>query len=214
METISILIADDHPLFRLGLRTRLAMEADLSVVGEATTGEEAVEVANSLDPDVVLMDMHMPGGGGIEATRRLRSSHPEIAVLVLTMFDDDSVFTAMQAGARGYLLKDAEPEVMVRAIRAVAGGEAIFSPSVAKRVLQYFAGARPTPSQSAFPELTEREREALALLAQGLTNATIADRLALSPKTVRNYVSSIFSKLQVSDRAEAIIRARDVGFGA
>ena len=214
METINILIADDHPLFRLGLRTRLAREADLSVLGEATTGEEAIEVANSLDLDVVLMDLQMPGGGGIEATRRLRSSHPEIAVLILTMFDDESVFTAMQAGARGYLLKDAEPEDMVRAIRAVASGEAIFSPSVAKRVIQYFATARPTAPPSAFPELSEREREALALLAKGLTNAAIADRLALSPKTVRNYVSSIFGKLQVSDRAEAIIRARDVGLGA
>ncbi|HEX5139911.1 MAG TPA: response regulator transcription factor, partial [Dehalococcoidia bacterium] len=128
METITILIADDHPVFRLGLRTRLATEADLSVAGEATTGEEAVEFANSLNPDIVLMDLQMPGGGGIEATRQLRSSHPEIAVLVLTMFDDESVFTAMQAGARGYLLKDAESEVMVRAIQAVAGGEAIFSP--------------------------------------------------------------------------------------
>jgi DNA-binding NarL/FixJ family response regulator len=214
MEIINILIADDHPLFRLGLRTRLATEADLTVVGEATTGEEAVEVAHSLDPNVVLMDLQMPGGGGIEATRQLRSSHPEIAVLILTMFDDESVFTAMQAGARGYLLKDAEPEDMVRAIRAVASGEAIFSPSVAKRVLQYFASGRHPEARSAFPDLTEREREALALLAQGLTNAAIADRLSLSSKTVRNYVSSIFSKLQVSDRAEAIVRARDVGFGA
>ena len=213
MDPIEILIADDHPMFRFGLRTRLSAEPDLAVVGEAATGGEAVALAASLAPDVVLMDLNLPGLNGIEATRRIRETAPQIAVLVVTMFDDDSVFAAMRAGARGYLLKDAEAEETVRAIRAVAHGEAIFSPSVAQRLMGYFAAPHPTIPERTFPELTERERAVLALLAEGYTNAAIAERLSLSPKTARNYVSSIFGKLQVADRTEAILRARDAGLG-
>jgi DNA-binding NarL/FixJ family response regulator len=213
-EPITILIADDHPMFRIGLRTRLSAEPGFAVVGEAENGDESVALAIDLQPDVVLMDLQMPGMNGIEATRRLRDACPSIAVLVVTMFDDNSIFTAVQAGARGYILKGANPEETVRAIRAVANGEAIFSPSVAKRLLHYFATPEArTTTTPAFPELTEREREVLALLAQGYTNQVIADRLSLTPKTVRNYVSNIFSKLQVADRAEAMLAARAAGLG-
>jgi DNA-binding NarL/FixJ family response regulator len=213
MEKIAILIADDHPMFRFGMRARLGAEPDLTVVGEAGSGEEAIELAARLAPDVVLMDLNLPGMNGIEATRLLRESVPAVAVLVVTMFDDDSVFAAMRAGARGYLLKDAEAEETVRAIRAVANGEAIFSPSVARRLMGFFAAPPATIPAPTFPELTEREREVLELLAQGYTNAAIANRLFLSPKTARNYVSSIFGKLQVADRTEAIMRARQAGLG-
>ncbi len=208
---IRILIADDHPVFRFGLRVLLQGEPDMEVVGEATTGQEAVDMARELQPTVVLMDLNMPEFNGIQATRVIRSVNPDIAVLVVTMFDDDTVFAAMRAGARGYLLKGAEGEETLRAVRAVASGEAIFSPSVADRMIRYFAHAPVQPSQIAFPELTEREREVLSLIAQGLTNQAIADRLVLSEKTVRNHVSNIFAKLQVADRAEAIIRARQAG---
>ncbi len=210
---IRILIADDHPVFRFGLRVLLQGEPDMEVVGEATTGREAVDMARELQPDVVLMDLNMPELNGIEATRSIRSVNPDIAVLVITMFDDDTVFVAMRAGARGYLLKGAEGEETLRAVRAVASGEAIFSPAIADRMIRYFAHAPVQPSQIAFPELTEREREVLTLIAQGLTNRAIADRLVLSEKTVRNHVSNIFAKLQVADRAEAIIRARNAGLG-
>jgi DNA-binding NarL/FixJ family response regulator len=212
-DTITILIADDHPMFRFGMRARLSAEADLAVIGEAGSGEAAVALVGQLAPDVVLMDLNLPGLNGIEATRVIRAGHPQIAVLIVTMSDDASVFAAMQAGARGYLLKDADAEEIVRAVRAVAHGEAIFSPSVAQRVIGYFATPRPAAPRQQFPELTERERGVLELLASGLTNAAIADRLSLSPKTVRNYVSAVFAKLQVADRAEAIIRARDAGLG-
>lgn len=213
MEPITILIADDHPMFRFGMRARLGAEADLAVVGEAGSGEEAITLAASLAPDVVLMDLNLPGINGIEATRRLRETAPAIAILIVTMFDDDSVFAAMRAGARGYLLKDAEAEETVRAIRAVAHGESIFSPAVAQRLLGYFAAPPPNVPARTFPELTEREQEVLALLAEGYTNPAIAQRLFLSPKTTRNYVSSIFGKLQVADRTEAIMRARNAGLG-
>ncbi|RME84462.1 MAG: DNA-binding response regulator [Caldilineae bacterium] len=208
-----ILIADDHPVFRFGLRTLLQGEPDMEVVGEATTGSEAVDMAVELRPDVVLMDLNMPEINGIEATRRILAENPDIAVLVITMFDDDTVFAAMRAGARGYLLKGAEGEETLRAVRAVAHGEAIFSPTIADRIMHYFAHTPAQPSLAAFPELTEREREVLTLIAQGLTNRAIAERLVLSEKTVRNHVSNIFGKLQVADRAEAIIRARDAGLG-
>ncbi len=210
-DLIRVLIADDHPVFRFGLRALLQGEPDVEVVGEATTGLEAVKMALERQPDVVLMDLNMPEINGIEATRRIRDENPKIAVLVLTMFDDDTVFSAMRAGARGYLLKGAEGEETLRAVRAVANGEAIFSPTIADRIMHYFAHAPSQPSLAAFPELTEREREVLTLIAQGLTNQAIAARLVLSEKTVRNHVSNIFSKLQVADRAEAIIRARDAG---
>jgi DNA-binding NarL/FixJ family response regulator len=216
MSRIRVLIADDHPVFRYGLRALLLAEATMmEVVGEATTGEEAIALAAKSLPDVILMDVNMPGLNGIEATRRILAATPQIGILMLTMFDDDeSVFAAMRAGARGYLLKGAEGEEAVRAIVGVNNGEAIFSPAVARRLIGYFgAPHRNQPSDPAqlFPELTEREREVLTLIAQGYTNPAIAEQLVLSPKTVRNHVSSIFSKLQVAGRAEAIIRARDAG---
>jgi len=212
MDRIRILIADDHPVFRYGLRALLAAEPTTEVIGEATTGEEAIAKASSLQPDVILMDLNMPGINGIEATRRILEMTPHMSILVLTMFDDDdSIFAAMRAGARGYLLKGAEGEETVRAIHAVSSGEAIFSPAIARKLMQYFGARRPTAPPQAFPELTEREREILTLIAQGYTNTAIAEKLVLSPKTVRNHVSNIFSKLQVADRAEAIIRARDAG---
>ncbi len=213
MEPLRIMIADDHPVFRFGLRALLQAEDGLKVIGEATTGEEAIALATTLRPDVVLMDINMPGVNGIEATRRILDVVPESGVLIITMFEDDaSVFAAMRAGARGYLLKGAAGDETIRAIRAVSEGEAIFSPAVARRVIQYFQ-APPISKPQAFPELTDREHEVLQLIAQGLTNAAIAERLTVSPKTARNHVSNIFSKLQVAGRAEAIIRARDAGLG-
>jgi DNA-binding NarL/FixJ family response regulator len=218
MTAIRVLIADDHPVFRFGVRALLGAMPDTEVVGEATNGEEAVALVASLQPDVVLMDLTMPGMGGIEATRRIRETNPKARVLIVTMLEDDSVFAAMRAGARGYVVKGAEPAEILRAIRAIAEGEAIFSPGIAERVMHYFAvppaGLAEQQRDSAaplFPELTEREREVLTLIAQGLTNSAIAEQLVLSPKTVRNYITQIFSKLQVADRAQAIIRARDAG---
>lgn len=218
MEKIHVLIADDHPLFRDGLRALLASLPEAEVVGEAATGEEVIAQAVALGPDVIFMDVQMPGVNGIEATRRILYRAPHIGVIVLTMFeDDDSVFAAMRAGARGYLLKGADQEEIVRALKAVASGEALFGPAIAQRMMNFFhdlSGApRPTP-QLAFPELTDREREVLHLIAQGHNNTEIAERLSLSPKTVRNHVSNIFSKLQVADRAQAIVRARQAGLGA
>jgi DNA-binding NarL/FixJ family response regulator len=211
-EPIRILIADDHPIFRYGMRTLLTAMPDFTVVGEAVTGEEAIQLTDTLTPDLVLMDINMPGINGIEATARIREHHPHTAILIVTMLDDDSVFAAMRAGARGYLLKGAEPAETLRAIRAVASGEAIFSPGVAGHLMDYFAHPPVAPANpAAFSKLSEREREVLTLIAQGITNAAIAERLVLSPKTVRNYISEIFSKLQVASRAEAIIRARDAG---
>jgi DNA-binding NarL/FixJ family response regulator len=215
METIRVLIADDHPLFRHGMGALLAGASEFTVVGEATTGAEAVNLAATLQPDVILMDIRMPGITGIEATRRILHTSPHIRILMVTMSDDDaSVFTAMRAGARGYILKDAHKAELLRAIRAVADGEAIFGPAIAERLMDFFAEPRPAVPTLAFPELTEREREILHLLAQGQSNAEITARLVLSPNTVRNYVSNIFSKLQVIDRAQAIVRARDAGFGS
>jgi DNA-binding NarL/FixJ family response regulator len=215
MDTLRILLADDHPLFRHGLRTLLGEIADLEVVGEATTGDQAVQLAQTLQPDLILMDLRMPGISGIEATRLVLHASPSVKVLVVTMFEDDaSVFTALRAGARGYILKDAEKEELLRAIRAVGHGEAIFSPGIATRIVEYFASARPAAPREAFPTLTERERELLHLLAQGHTNASMASDLSLSQKTVANYVSTILNKLQVADRADAILRAREAGLGA
>jgi DNA-binding NarL/FixJ family response regulator len=186
----------------------------LEVVGEATSGQEAIQLARQLQPDIVLMDLQMPGINGIEATRQIVYTSPHISILMLTMFEDDeSVFAALRAGARGYLLKGALKAEIVRAIQGVASGEAIFGPSIARRLMQYFSAPRPTAPPQAFPELTEREREILDLIAQHHTNIEIADRLSLSPKTVRNHVSNIFTKLQVIDRAQAIIRAREGGLG-
>ncbi len=214
MEPLRILIADDHPTFRDGLRALLDAAPDMASVGEAATGDEAVALAASLQPDVVLMDIQMPGTNGIEATRAILHASPHIGVLMVTMFEDDgSVFAAMRAGARGYLLKGAKYDEILRAIRAVGGGEAIFSPAIAARLIGYFAEARPAAPPQTFPELSDREREVLGLIAQGHRNAAIANQIYLSEKTVRNHVTNILSKLQVADRAEAIIRAREAGMG-
>lgn len=212
-EPIRILVADDHPGFRSGLRALLGAQTGLALVGEAETGTEAVELAATLQPDVILMDLSMPGLDGIAATRRIVDTSPHIAVVVLTMADDDAaVFDALRAGARGYLLKGADRLELGRAIRAVAAGEAIFGPNVARRLMAYFADA-PTSPIPAFPELSDREREILELIARGMSNQQIVDRLVISPKTVRNHVSNIFSKMQVRDRAEAVVRAREAGLG-
>jgi DNA-binding NarL/FixJ family response regulator len=212
MDLLRVLIADDHPLFRKGMRALLVAAQGIEVVGEATTGQEVIELAVTLQPDVILMDLQMPGINGIEATRQILHISPHIRILVITLFEDDaSVFSALRAGARGYVLKDAKEEDMLRAIRSVGSGEAIFSPAIATRLIDFFATPRPDASKEIFPTLTEREREILQLLARGSTNHDIAKQLALSVKTVNNYVSNIFSKLQVTDRAQAIIRARDAG---
>jgi len=210
-EPIRVLVADDHPLFRDGLIALLHDEPDTELTGTAATGTEAVDLARETQPDVVVMDLQMPGLNGIEATRRIVADSPHIAVLVLTMFDDDdSIFSALRAGARGYLLKGADREQIRCGIQAAANGEIIFGAQLAERMLGYFTSAAPPP---VFPQLTEREREVLELVAQGQDNTSIATRLRLSQKTVRNNVSNILAKLQVADRAQAIVRARDVGLG-
>ena len=213
-EAIRVLIAEDNERFRQGLRALLDATPDVELAGEAADGGAAVMQAEQLQPDVILMDLQMPGMDGIEATRRILETSPHIGILMLTMFeDDDSVFAAMRAGARGYLLKGALKAEILHAIRGVASGEAIFGPAIARRLMQYFAASRPEGTIAAFPDLTEREREILALMAEHRTNPEIAHRLFLSEKTVRNHVSNIFSKLQVADRAQAIIRAREAGLG-
>ena len=212
MEPLRILLADDHPLFRKGMRALLTATAGLEVIGEATNGSEVVELAGTLQPDVILMDLQMPGINGIEATRQILHTSPHIRILVITLFEDDaSVFTALRAGARGYVLKDAQEEEVLRAIQVIGSGGAIFSPSIATRLMDYFAAPRPAVAKELFPTLSEREREILQLIARGSTNNDIARQLSLSVKTVSNYVSNIFSKLQVADRAQAIVRARDAG---
>jgi DNA-binding NarL/FixJ family response regulator len=208
-EPLRILIVDDHPLFRKGVGALIGVQPDMELAGAADGMQAAVDLALSLQPDVVLMDLQLPDGSGIQATRTIVEDSPSIRVLIVTMFeDDDSVFAALRAGARGYVLKGTDEGDLLRAIRSVAAGEAIFSPTIASQVLTYFARPAPTPL---FPNLTEREREILTLIAQGKNNSTIARELFLSPKTVANHVSNIFSKLQVADRSEAIIRARDAG---
>jgi DNA-binding NarL/FixJ family response regulator len=215
MATIRVLIVDDHPLFRDGIRALLDSLPETEPVGEASDGPTAVAMAEALNPDVVLMDLQLPGLHGIEATRRIVGANPDVAVLVVSMSDDDeSVFAAMRAGARGYILKGADHDEIHRAIVAAAAGEAIFGPAVARRLMALFTAPRTRgPGSDAFPELTARELEVLELIARGESNATIADRLGLSLKTVRNHVSAILNKLQVVDRASAIVRAREAGLG-
>ena len=218
MDTIRILIADDHALFREGLRALFAALPDIEVVGEAAEGATAITQVDALRPDVVLMDINMPGVNGIEATRRILSTHPNLGIIMVTMLEDDaSVFSAMRAGARGYVLKGAHHEEILQAIRAVAAGQAVFGPAIATRMMNFFQGLNGAPrtgeAAQAFPELTEREREVLTLIAQGISNKEIAEKLFISAKTVSNHITNIFSKLQVADRAQAIIRAQDAGLG-
>lgn len=214
MNALRILIADDHPVFRDGIRALLEATPGMAIVGEATTGDDVIVYAEQLEPDVILMDVRMPGLNGIEATRQIVQTSPHIRVLIITMFEDDqTVFAAMRAGARGYVLKDAAKDELRRAIQAVANGEAIFSPAIATRLIAFFAHPRSAESSNAFPELTDREQHILLLLAKGESNNEIASRLNLTTKTVSNYVSTILNKLHVADRAQAIVRARNAGLG-
>lgn len=217
MDTITVLIVDDHPPFRAGLRALLEATPTLTVLGDVGSGKEAIPLAAKLQPDVILMDIQMPDMNGIEATRQIIATSPHIAILILTMFeDDDFVFASLRAGARGYLLKGAMKADLLRAILSAASGDVIFGAGIARRVIQYFADMRPENAvpHYAFPELTKREREILDLIANHESNAEIAGRLGLSLKTIRNHVSNIFSKLQVVDRAQAILRAKEAGLGS
>ena len=214
MDTIRILIVDDQLITRQGLRTLLSATPGMEVIGEAANGAEVIELAASLQPDVILMDLKMPGINGIEATRRIHRTSPHIALLVITMFaDDTSVFPAIRAGASGYLLKDADQAELVRAIQTVAAGGVIFSPGIARRVLQFLAEPPSNAPPQAFDELTPREREILELVAQGYRNAEIAEQLVLSPKTVSNHVSNVLLKLQAADRTQLMLLALEAGLG-
>lgn len=215
MTSTRVVIADDHPTFRRGLGALLDSLSDVEVVGEAADGEAAVRLADELLPDVVVMDLNMPGLNGVEATRRIVSANPSVAVLVLTMLDEDeSVFAAMRAGARGYVVKGADTDDVLRALESVSRGDAVFGPAVASRVLSYLTRPLSARDPMLFPELSDREREVLELIARGRPNSEIARQLSVSPKTVRNHVSNVFTKLQVSDRSEAIVRARKAGLGS
>ena len=213
-EPLRVMVADDSTDFRVGIAALLASVDGLELVGEAVDGQQAVAGALDLQPDVVLMDLHMPGRNGIEATREIVSSAPHIAVLVLTMHEDDeSVFSAVRAGARGYLVKGARQAELLRALRTVADGGAVFGPEIARRMIGFFEAAASAASATPFPDLTSREREILELVARGWSNQQIAAQLDLSIKTVRNHVSSVFTKIQVVDRAKAIVKAREAGIG-
>lgn len=216
-DTANVLIVDDHPLFREGLRKLLSALPDVKVCAEAGSGEEAIDLVEQLDAegavDLVIMDLNLPDMSGVEATRRLTGQRPDLGVLVVTMFDDDgSVFAAVRAGARGYLVKNAPPDEVTHAVRAVARGEAVFGAALARRLVSWF-GTNQHGAKQPFRDLTPRQRQVLDLLAAGLSNQVIANRLGVSLKTVRNQVSNVFIKLQVEDRAQAIIRARDAGLG-
>jgi DNA-binding NarL/FixJ family response regulator len=209
------MVVDDHKLFRDGLAALIEGADDTVVVGHAETGKEAITRLNDLDPDVILMDIMMPDMNGIEATRRIKADHPDISVVMLTMLeDDDSLFAAMCAGAQGYVLKGADKADVLRTVRAVARGEALFGPAMARRLTTFFQHAEGKGlSVSPFPELTDREREVLDLIAEGLDNSQIASKLYISNKTVSNHISNIFAKLHLSDRAHAIVAAREAGLG-
>ncbi|HEU5035639.1 MAG TPA: response regulator transcription factor [Nocardioides sp.] len=212
-EPVRVLIADDHPVFRDGLASLLATQADVVVVATAADGVEAVRLSAELVPDVVVMDLQMPQMNGIDATRRIAEAQPDVRVLVFTMGEEDgTVLAAMRAGARGYLVKGAGQDEVARAISTVHAGGLVFGSSLALRIADLLSGSA-APDRTAFPQLTERELEILDLIAAGKNNAQIASALYLAPKTVRNNVSNILAKLQATDRAEAIIRARDAGLG-
>ena len=216
MTPIKLMIADDHRLFREGIKALLAVTEDIKIVVEAEDGESVLQKCQELQPDVILMDINMPGLNGIQATARILEKQPQTRIVMLTMLEDDaSVFHAMRAGARGYLLKGADPQEVLSVIRAAAEGQALFGPAIAERLLNYFKELSTKPALpqtgAAFQELTERELEVLRLISQGLNNQEIAHKLFLSPKTVRNHITNIFSKLQVADRAQAIVRAREAG---
>lgn len=216
MLPIKLMIADDHKLFREGLKALLAVTEDIEIIGEAEDGNTALRKCRELEPDIILMDINMPGLNGILATQQILKEHPQTGIIMLTMLEDDaSVFSAMRAGARGYLLKGADPNEVLSVIRAVVDGQALFGPAIAARVLGYFKELRTSPNSNQtitpFPELSDRELEVLRLISQGLNNQEIAQKLFLSPKTVRNHITNIFSKLQVADRAQAIVRAREAG---
>lgn len=216
MSRIRLMIADDHKLFREGIKALLAVTDDIEIIGEADDGDSALRISQDLQPDVILMDINMPGLNGIQATEKILEKEPQTRIVMLTMLEDDaSVFNAMRVGARGYLLKGADPQEVLSVIRAVAEGQALFGPTIATRLMNYFKELSTKPARSPtgapFPELTEREMEVLRLISQGLNNQEIAQKLVLSSKTVRNHITNIFSKLQVADRAQAIVRAREAG---
>jgi DNA-binding NarL/FixJ family response regulator len=214
VDPIRVLVVDDHPVYRDGVRGLIERAPDLELVGEADTGVAAVALAAERHPAIVLMDLRMPEMSGIEATRRIFEADPSVGVLVLTMSeDDDSLFAAMRAGARGYIPKDADADELLRAIRAAAVGEAIFGASIATRLMSFFASGGAGRTAAAFPELTERELEILEQIAAGRSNAEIGQRLGIAPKTVRNHVANVLNKLEVADRSQAIVRAREAGLG-
>lgn len=214
MEKIRVLIADDQVITRSGLRALLSTAEEVEITGEASNGDEVIAMAEAAQPDVILMDLRMPGVNGIEATRRIHRTSPHIGILILTVFEDDSsVFPAIRAGARGYLLKNTEQEELLRAIRTVDAGGAVFSPGIAQKVLGYLSASQVQPTTSLFDELTDREREILEWIARGKTNAEIASTLNLSVKTVSNYISNILLKLQAADRAKLMLLALEAGMG-
>ncbi len=218
MKKIRVLIADDHALFREGVRALLNATPEIEVVGEASDGEAAITQVKSTQPDVILMDVNMPRLNGIEAVQLILQAHPNLGIIMVTMLEDDaSVFAAMKAGARGYILKGAHHEDVLQAIRTVAGGQSVFGPAVAARMMRFFQSLGTTPQlaipSNVFPELTDREREVLQLISQGVSNGGIAEQLVISGKTVSNHITNIFSKLQVANRAQAVLRARDAGLG-
>jgi DNA-binding NarL/FixJ family response regulator len=218
MNIIRVLVVDDHTLFREGLHAILSNVPDMAVVGEAGTGGEAVTQAATLAPDVILMDISMPDLNGIEATQQVLAAKPDTGIIMLTMLEDtDSLFAAMCAGARGYILKGADKAEVLKTIRAVAGGEALFGPAIATRLTAFFQhskwAAHPHELAAPFPELTEQERNVLNLIAAGDNNQELAQKLHISAKTVSNHISNVFNKLQVADRAQAIVKARQAGLG-